>query len=248
MNQLLQLLIVDDEAFMRENLSSLFPWHTLGYQIAALCSNGQEALDYIQSHPVDVILTDIQLPGMDGLQLVKQIRLQRIPVEVVFLSAYSNFEYVQQGIIYGAVDYLIKPVSYQELTNLFSRLYEKLTHQKETAGPTGLKEISPDESALSKITDYIRTRSSVSLDDCASFTGFTISYISSLLKVRCSMTFTEYVYQQKMIFAGELLHEINLPISSIADTLGYSNAKNFSRAFHNYYHMTPMQYRKLEKQ
>ena len=75
-------------------------------------------------------------------------------------------------------------------------------------------------------------------------TGLGSEFISGLLKERLSMTFPEFVCREKMIWAAGLLRDIHLSIGEIAARTGYTNSKNFSRAFHNYYHMTPMQYRK----
>lgn len=248
MQTLLHLVIVDDETFMRENLSSIFPWQELGYQVDALCSNGQEAMDYLKVHPVDVVLTDIQMPVMDGIALVREIRKLQIPAEVVFLSAYSDFEYAQKGIYYGAADYLMKPIAYQELVTLFEKLKDKILQAKKTGSSRADSTPSQEEQTLSRISAFIRQYpADASLESCADHTGFSSSYISSLLKSQVSMNFVEYAYQEKMLYAGTLLHDISLQIGTVADMLGYTNAKNFSRAFHNYYHMTPMQYRKLGK-
>ena len=69
MPQPLRLIIVDDESFMRDNLAHLFPWEELGYEVASVFANGREALAYLEHNPADVVLTDIQMPVMDGLEL-----------------------------------------------------------------------------------------------------------------------------------------------------------------------------------
>lgn len=245
MEPLLDLMIVDDEAFMRENLRDLFPWNELGYRVAAVCSNGQEAMEFLRKNPVHVLLTDIQMPGINGIDLLRRIRREQLPVQVIFLSAYSDFEYARQGIQYGALDYLTKPVRYQELVDLFTRIYTSM-HEKRNEPAGG--SYTEEELMLSSISAYIRGHaSSASLDACAADTGYESAAISAFLRQSCGMNFVEFVNREKMIWAAELLHNIRLSVGDIADMVGYTNAKNFSRAFHNYYHMTPMQYRKQEK-
>ena len=255
MSQLLNLIIVDDEAFMRENLQSLFPWEELGYTVSAVFSNGSEALENLKKMPADVVLTDISMPVMDGIGLVKNIRKLGIPTEVVFLSAYSDFEYARQGILYGAVDYLVKPVHYQELVDLFMRLRESVILKKngrENDTPseksTPARSASGSDAVISRLSGYIRENAaSVTLESCSISTGLDSNFISAYLKEHLSMNFQEFVNREKMIRAAELLHNIRLSINEIADIVGYTNPKNFSRAFHNYYNMTPMQYRKMGK-
>lgn len=243
MKPLFNLMIVDDEPYMIENVKNTFPWSDLGYSICSVCYNGEEALNYLNQNHVDVILTDIQMPVVDGITLIKKIREQNIPVEVVFLSAYSDFEYAQKGILYGAIDYLVKPIVYQEFIDLFKKIYHRIlnSHQVTT------QNLSSEDQVIIKISEYINKYPDKStIESCASSIGLSTEYISKLLKNHMSMSFSEYVYQRKMIRAGELLHNIALQISTISELLGYTNPKNFSRAFQRYYNISPMEFRKLK--
>ena len=216
---------------MRENLQSLFPWEELGYTVSAVFSNGSEALESLKKMPADVVLTDISMPVMDGIGLMKNIRELGIPTEVVFLSAYSDFEYARQGILYGAVDYLVKPVRYQELVDLFTRIRESIILKKSnfTACPA-----SESDAIISRLSGCIRENAaSVTLESCSISTGLDSNFISAYLKEHLSMNFQEFVNREKMLRAAELLHNIRLSINEIAEIVGYTNPKNFSRAFHN---------------
>lgn len=239
--ELLRLVIADDEAYMRENLAGLFPWEELGFVVCAVCGDGVEAFDALLRYKADVVLTDIRMPGWSGIDLARMIRDREIPAEIVFLSAYSDFDYARQGIFYDVVDYLVKPVRYEELSGLFAKLRTDLLTSRQT--PKHIS--SPEDTALIKISAYIRTTPALStIDACGEATGLSSAYISELVKQQLGLTFTEFVYREKMILAGELLHNIGLQINTVAEMTGYTNAKNFSRAFHNYYRLTPMQYRK----
>ena len=101
-----RLIIVDDEFEIRNGLSRYFPWESVGVEAAAVFENARGALDYIRRNPVDVVLTDIEMPGMSGIELARVIHEQRLPVKVIFLSAYKKFEYARDAISYRVVHYI----------------------------------------------------------------------------------------------------------------------------------------------
>ena len=125
------LIIVDDEEEIRQALGNYIPWEELGFRMIGLAKNGKEALKFIQKHKVDVILCDIKMPKMNGIELAEIIYRQKIKTKVVFLSAYEDFNYAKKAIIYGVEDYIVKPTKYQELMEVFTKL--KVTLNKETS-------------------------------------------------------------------------------------------------------------------
>ena len=110
-----RLIIVDDEFEIRNGLSRYFPWESVGFEAAAVFENARGALDYIRRNPVDVVLTDIEMPGMSGIELARVIHEQRLPVKVIFLSAYKKFEYARDAISYRVVHYITKPTVHSEI-------------------------------------------------------------------------------------------------------------------------------------
>ena len=114
-----RLIIVDDEFEIRNGLSRYFPWESVGFEAAAVFENARGALDYIRRNPVDVVLTDIEMPGMSGIELARVIHEQRLPVKVIFLSAYKKFEYARDAISYRVVHYITKPTVHSEIFEVF---------------------------------------------------------------------------------------------------------------------------------
>ena len=124
-----QVIIADDEAKIRSGLANLFPWNQLGFEIAAVCSNGKEALDFAMENPVDLVLSDIRMPIMDGLEL-SRLLLPKKPVKMVFFSGYQDFNYARQAMKNGVSDYLLKPVKYEDLSDCLTRIRETLDMEK----------------------------------------------------------------------------------------------------------------------
>lgn len=123
---MIKVLLADDEPFILQGLKVLLDWKELGCEIVSTASNGIEAFDYIENNEVDVLITDIKMPEMNGIDLLKKIRESgNNELEVVILSGYKDFEYAKQGLKYGCAGYVLKPVEKEELMSLIKKLANK---------------------------------------------------------------------------------------------------------------------------
>jgi|HigsolmetaGSP12D_1036236.scaffolds.fasta_scaffold00101_28 two-component system response regulator YesN len=126
-----KVLIVDDEKEIREGLAG-WSWETVGLQAAGCCSHGLEALQFISEHAVDIVMTDIRMPFMDGIELMETLNRQYPFISVVILSGYSDFDYAQKAIRNGAADYLLKPVQFSVLERSMKELVHRFEERKQT--------------------------------------------------------------------------------------------------------------------
>lgn len=92
-----RLLIADDEENIRNGIARSLPWQEWGYEVCAVCANGQEVLDQLDACRPDVVLSDIRMPGMDGMELMQRLNRDHPEIKIVILSGYSDFEYGQHG-------------------------------------------------------------------------------------------------------------------------------------------------------
>lgn len=126
---MLRVLLVDDEPFILQGLAVLIDWRAEGYEIAATAANGKEALDYLKNHQVDLILADIKMPVMTGLELLETLRHDHVSnAYFVILSGYSDFSFAQTAIRYDCMDYILKPVETEELIAIL----RKVAHMSES--------------------------------------------------------------------------------------------------------------------
>lgn len=237
-----KLILVDDEPHVREGLRTCYPWEEWGFTIAATFENGRQALDYILHYQVDVILTDVRMPVMDGIELGRQLRERGCQIPLLFLSGYSDFDYVRQALVYGAVDYALKPLRTEKLLAALTRVRKMLERQygEETA--------APPEGYYDKIVDSVRR---YVLDDCRTATlesaaagvGLSPNYLSKIFKKETGQSFSDYLTEVKMKKAARLLGDIRIKTYQIAYEIGYENPKNFSRAFRAYYGKSPREFR-----
>ncbi|UUZ79131.1 response regulator [Paenibacillus sp. P26] len=123
---MLKLLIADDEFEIRNGLSEYVPWADMGFEVIGRLGNGLDVLDFVSKHPVDVLLCDIRMPIMSGMDVARELAGQKSPVKIVLLSGYKEFEYAQQALEFGVRSYLLKPPKYSEICGLFGRIKEEL--------------------------------------------------------------------------------------------------------------------------
>ena len=133
---MLKVLLIDDEPFVRKGLQALIDWEAEGFQIVNALENGKEALENLKGNQYDVIISDIKMPEMDGIELLKQVKEDNLTeAKFVFLSGFYEFQYAKTAIKYGCFDYILKPVERDELIMVLRRIndeYEQSLEGTET--------------------------------------------------------------------------------------------------------------------
>lgn len=117
---ILNVIIADDEYFIRQRIKKIIPWESLSLRFAGEAENGEEVMELLQKHVVDILILDIKMPKMDGIQVAAAIQEYYPHTKVLILSGYNDFEYARSSIRYGVVDYLLKPVEPHLLTAALS--------------------------------------------------------------------------------------------------------------------------------
>ena len=112
---MLKIIIVDDERFTRETLAHIINWEEYHIKVIGLCKNGLEAYDMILDESPDIVLTDIKMPGLDGLELIAKVHETGIKTQFILLSGYGEFEYAKKAMSYGVKYYLLKPCNEEQI-------------------------------------------------------------------------------------------------------------------------------------
>lgn len=120
-----KLILVDDEEDVREGLLGQIQWESLGYQVMDTAENGKEAAEMVEKHHPDVVVTDIQMPFMNGLQLSEWIRNHYPGTKIIILTGYDEFEYAQKAIRLGIDEYVLKPFSAGELVEVLEKVKDQ---------------------------------------------------------------------------------------------------------------------------
>ncbi len=127
---MINVVIVDDDINVITGLKNVFVWEELGAKLVMTCSNGREALDYMENQPVDLVIFDIKMPVMNGLELCKHIYSQYPNVSMIIISAIADFEYARETMKYGVSDYIVKPITMPKIRSL-SEIIVRLSKAKD---------------------------------------------------------------------------------------------------------------------
>lgn len=116
-----KVLLVDDEPIILQSLKVAIPWDELGLEIAGEARNGEVALRLIEEKAPQIIISDIRMPVIDGIALMKEVLPRSSKLIFIFISGYGEFEYARDALRLGAFDYLLKPIDHDELTEMLTR-------------------------------------------------------------------------------------------------------------------------------
>ncbi|MBP1990402.1 response regulator transcription factor [Paenibacillus eucommiae] len=245
-----KLLIVDDEEYVRNGLKKRFSWQEFGFQVIGTCNNGQEALDFVRTNQTHVVLTDIKMPGMGGLELAAQIHQLFPEIHIILLSAYNDFKFAQEAIKLGVKGYLLKPVEEDEVKELFASISKSL---RLAARPNYIPPAPADLSSYNSMEKQCITRakqfveehieSKITLQEVARELHFTATYFSIFFKKETNQNFIDYVTEVKIKKAMQLLQYSDFLVKDIAYKVGYDDYSYFCKIFRKYVGTTPLDYR-----
>lgn len=235
-----KILVVDDETHSRKSLCTCFPWKQAGFEVTGQCENGQEALAFLKENQVHVLLCDICMPKMDGIELSKILNTWKNPPVIVFFSGYRDFEYAQQAVAYGVRFYILKPVQFEKLMEALNTVKLELDRKYHVVEAL----TNQEDIFIAKVNAYIEKHlDTANLTELSQHLYMNSSYVSQLYKQKTGRNFSDYLLEVRMEKAAELLRSTPEKIYNISKSVGYGNWKNFSKAFQSYFGLTPSAYR-----
>lgn len=200
-----RVLLVDDEILVRDAIRKRIDWEGLGYELAGDCQNGKEAIEFVKEHPVDVVLTDICMPYVDGMELSHFLHDNYPEILIVIFSGFGEFEYAKKAIQYNVSEYLLKPVTAVELSEVLSNMRKKLeSARKEEQKIRRLTKVSKE---YQKNEQMIRSQAISSLVTCSKDMG---ECIRNLEGMGIFLDATDYRVAVLSIDLYSELHEQNL--------------------------------------
>lgn len=242
-----KVLLLDDEPWELIGLEKTFKWADMGFEIEDMLSDAIDAFDVICAKKPHVVFTDIRMPEIDGIQLMKMVREQGLDTEFVVISGFAEFSYAQEALRQGAFDYWVKPVLLEDADRLLERLVKHLEEKEAQARTADAGNIRAQEDGdlLLELIDYVRGnyRTELSLKDISQRFHMNLTYCSEYFKKAAGKNFSDYVKDLRMKEAGELLTHTGLTIAAICDRVGYRDYYYFNKVFKRHFGITPARFR-----
>ncbi|MBL7005593.1 MAG: response regulator [Spirochaetia bacterium] len=237
-----KVVICEDEDIIRKGLIFSFDFQSLNLKVAADFDNPISCLEYLKDHDTDIIVTDIKMPLMSGLEMISKIE-NRKKYEFIILSGHSDFEYAKQAITYNVTEYLVKPLDYQLLevslkkaiTNLNDKNLLNNTKYQIEDFPKVYKDIKNDDALLQSIIHYIKENymHKIVLDEVADELNYSVSSIKNKLKEH-DLKFNTTLNSYRIYKSIQLINLNRFPRYEIAEMVGFSDYKYFCAIFKKY--------------
>lgn len=262
---MIRLLIADDEKLEREALAELVQRRFEREVVLEVAENGRKAADTAVLWGADLILMDIEMPGMSGLDAARAVLAQRPSCRVIFVTAYSLFQYAHEAVHLGACDYLLKPVDPDELEASVRRAMRQIETERKLEELAAARpqpeqteteeeaEDAPEESensqtalVMAHVRRYLEDNYmfDLSLDSVGEILHISPAYLSAQFKKYQKMNFLDCLTELRINAAKELLADPFRSSAEVASMVGYEDASYFARAFKKRTGMTPTQYRR----
>lgn len=247
-----KILIADDEPAERAMLAEIVE-QRFGHEAQTrLVQNGRQAVDTAALWGAALILMDIEMPGLSGIEAARQILQQQLDCKVIFVTAFSLFTYAQEAIQLGACDYILKPVNADDLEKSIRLALNQLDSRQQLAA---MAEQAMDSGAsgdrtavmMDNVKRYLEhnyMRYDLSPDSVSSILNINVSYFSVLFKKYLGVGFPEYVTRLRVQAAKELLGDPLRSTAEVAGMVGYESAACLTQAFKEGTGMTPAEYRR----
>lgn len=246
------VILVEDEKIVRDELASSIGWERLGLALKAVAGDGIEGEALIRRMEPDIVITDIRLPGIDGLEMLSRCAVSH----AVIMSGHTDFTYMKKAIKLGVFDYLLKPVDDDELEATLSSLverireedkgYERLRKKQRSADseqiplPQGVNNHVVDSSISFIASNYDKP---VGLQEAASFLGLSESHLSRLFKEVTGLNFLQYLNAWRINKSVEMMKDPKRNIGEIATSCGFPTPGYFAKIFKRFTGVTPTQFR-----
>lgn len=238
-----KVILVDDEITIREGFKRLFDWEGHGCEIVGEAADGVAAINVVDTLHPDIVIMDINMPLMNGLEVIQILKRKYPRIAFIIVSGYDDFEYCRAALRLKIVDYILKPVDFEEFGEIIDNL--KITIYKEEEELS--EEKSGENQLIFNMTGYLREHldEENSLKKLADYFHLSPNYAGQVFKEKIGVTYQAYLTNLRIEEAKSLLLTTEKPVAEIAELVGYKDYRIFTRTFKRMEKVPPTQYRSI---
>ena len=250
----MNVILIDDEEVAVNALKRRVDWDKYGVDEVYVASSAGQARELFQEKTIDVMLSDIEMPQGGGLELFEWVKVYYPAVECVFVTCHPEFDYVRKALQLGSADYILKPIDYEELDEVLSRLVERVRHRRrgsvippEAAGRTADEgDERTKQDIVVAVKRYVQEHISedIYIADIARQVYLNEQYLMRTFKKTTGISILEFITNERVRLARELLVGTDQPVRQVADSVGYGNYSYFTKLFKRNTGLTPQAYRR----
>jgi len=238
------VMLVDDEALLMNSLERHIAEINPSFKVVSRSSDGENALVQLKRNNIHLVITDIKMPVVNGLQLVEKIHKEYPHILAIIVTGYADFEYARNALKHGVFDYLLKPISPSELEDTLGKANIQLQTLYQLEEETSL--IGKDAKQIVEYAlFYIREHymNEIDFKNFANTMGFSPSYLTKLFNRHVGESPIRYLTRLRINEAKRLLLDTNLPIQKVGEKVGYPDQFHFSKTFRKIVGKNPKSYR-----
>lgn len=243
---MLKLLIVDDEMVILHGIVKFVGQGKTPFTHIESALDAKEALALMERFRPDLVITDINMPEMNGLDFIEEVKRRKLCQRFIILTGHDDFSYAKQAIRIKVIEYLLKPINKMELWDLLKKVAQEIIDEGDAGQDDGVDSHASFSFHVSRMLDCIENhyQQDLSLETMADLTNLNPNYISQLFKKETGISFIQYLQEHRISKAKEILaHHPLLSIQVVGNQVGYENPQHFMKVFKKVTGCTPGTYR-----
>ena len=256
----MKLLLLNDAIITVETMKTDIPWEQYGVDEVFTAYDAEEAKLRISENPIDLMLCDIEMPGENGIAVLRWVRENKKEIECIFLTCHASFEYAKEAISLGCQDYLLIPAMYEDIGAAVLKVVNRIKDKRESVrlqeygrqvvkgkvdqATENFGQKKPEELVEAALGYIVENLSSeiLSLNEVAEKLFIHPVYLNRIFKKEKGVTVGQYIISERMKLAAELLKTKNLSANVVSELVGYKSYANFNSMFKKVFGCSPSQY------
>ncbi|MDL2257701.1 response regulator [Eubacteriales bacterium OttesenSCG-928-K08] len=256
------VVIIEDSTLLRQGMILTFDWHGLSCEVVGDADNGLDGLSIIRELKPDIVITDIRMPAVDGLEMIEKLREEGSKAFFILISAYNEFEFAQRAIRFGVTEFLVKPFANADLVRALECAATQVEEQRrledlhdrvermEQDKLTAFGSYVPEEGGIKAkyvqmAVTYIEENyaQNIGVSQVADFLSMSEGHLSKVFKEVCGCTVGDYIIKHRVAEACRRLVRVGARVNEVAQEVGYNDQRYFSVVFKRTMGMTPHEFR-----